>query len=259
MARKQSNPANSNKPFPAALRTLMEERNTSQKDLADHLGKTRQAISLYCNGESAPDLEALVKIAQFFDTSTDYLLGLYPYPHREPSAVDELGLSPATIQSIKRLKEDSEEEFNDSISELGAADQMADFNSCRLAHGAFNRFIGSTLADSIVYTQISILANRIESLSAAEIPESLAAPEFLTRRVGAVATDISASAKLTCELYEKYPELAGLFHVQFGGESLKYAIDDICNTLRVHIEDITGYRAFMESRKPKGGNDGGNN
>lgn len=211
------------------------------------------------NSTRSVGYDKVASLSKHYGVTADWLLGLYPYPHREHSAVDELGLSPATIQSIKRLKEDSEEEFNDSISELGAADQMADFNSCRLAHGAFNRFIGSTLADSIVYTQISILANRIESLSAAEIPESLAAPEFLTRRVGAVATDISASAKLTCELYEKYPELAGLFHVQFGGESLKYAIDDICNTLRAHIEDITGYRAFMESRKPKGGNDGGNN
>ena len=101
MARKQSNPANSNKPFPAALRTLMEERNTSQKDLAEYLGKTRQAISLYCNGESAPDLESLVKIAQYFDTSTDYLLGLTNDPSRDPSAIDELGLSPQAIGKLK--------------------------------------------------------------------------------------------------------------------------------------------------------------
>lgn len=258
MARKQSNPANSNKPFPAALRTLMEERNTSQKDLADYLGKTRQAISLYCNGESAPDLDALVKIAQYFDTSTDYLLGLYPYPHKELSAVDELGFSPATIQAIKRIKEESEEELNDSISELDAAGQMADFNSCRLAHGALDRLISSTLTDSIIYTQMSILANRIEKMATAKIPDHLAAHPVLRDRLGGTADDISAAIKLEFELYNQYPEWAGLLHVRFGAKSLKLDIDDICDELRWHIEEITGYRAFMDSWNSKGGNSHGN-
>ena len=115
MARKQCNPTNSNKPFPTALRTLMDERNTSQKDLADHLGKTRQAISLYCNGESAPDLEALVKIAHYFDTSTDYLLGISSDPDRHPCAANELGLSQecvSTLSLISRVRNSIETDAN---------------------------------------------------------------------------------------------------------------------------------------------------
>ena len=255
MARKQSNPANSNKPFPAALRTLMEERNTSQKDLADYLGKTRQAISLYCNGESAPDLEALVKIAQYFDTSTDYLLGLYPYPHREPSAVDELGLSPATIQKIKKSKSESEE-FEEVL--LDGESQPADFNTCYCSHGALSLLLNTTL-DSPICTMLALLARRINSLESVTIPENLTAHKHLINRLGAAADDISVSAKLTCELFDKYPELAGMFRISFGEQSLRMDIDDICNIFRRHIEDITGYRAFIESRKSKGGNDGGNN
>lgn len=111
MARKQANPTNYNKPFPIALRTLMEARSTKQKDLADHLGKTPQAISLYCNGESAPDLETLVKIADYFNVSTDYLLGINPAPERFPCAANDLGLSQAcidTLSLISRVNKDSE-------------------------------------------------------------------------------------------------------------------------------------------------------
>lgn len=203
-------------------------------------------------------VEYLRCLADFYGVSSDYLLGLTNDPAKKPSAVDELGLSPAIIQNIKRLKEDSEEEFNDSISELGEGDQMVNFNSCRLSHGAFNQFISATLEDSIIYAQISLLARRIEMLSAAEIPEHLTAHEILNKRLGGVATDISAGVKLSFELYEKYPELAGLFQVQFGGKSLKIDIDDICYTLRTLIEEITGYRAFIESQKPKGVNSRGN-
>lgn len=210
------------------------------------------------NSTRSVGYDKVASLSKHYGVTADWLLGLYPYPHREASAVDELGLSPATIQNIKRLKEDSEEEFNDTISELGVADQMVDFNSCRLAHGALNRFISSTLADSIVYAQMSILANRIERMSAAEIPDHLAAHPALRDRLGGTADDISAATKLEFELYDQYPEWAGLLHVRFGAKSLKLDIDDICDTLRWHIEEITGYRAFMESWKSKGGSSHGN-
>ena len=107
MARKQSSPAvEFSKPFPAALRTLMQERNTTQSDLAEFINKTRQTISLYCNGSSAPDLETLAKIAQFFNTSTDYLLGLESDPAKKPSAADELGLTTKAVANVQNVSRD---------------------------------------------------------------------------------------------------------------------------------------------------------
>lgn len=38
-------------------------------------GKTRQTVSQYCNGVSEPGYSTLVKIADHFDVSIDYLLG----------------------------------------------------------------------------------------------------------------------------------------------------------------------------------------
>ena len=68
-----------NAPLATNLRALLEyskERNgkTTQQQLAQFLGISKQAVSLYCKGESLPNCYQLLKIAQFFGVSTDYLL-----------------------------------------------------------------------------------------------------------------------------------------------------------------------------------------
>lgn len=64
------------KPFSVNLRGLMFDKKTSQTELAAHVKCTRQAISLYATGQSTPDIDILVKMAKYFEVSTDYLLGL---------------------------------------------------------------------------------------------------------------------------------------------------------------------------------------
>lgn len=63
------------KAFPTALRNLIEDHGITHQTLADQLGKSRQAISYYCDGSSSPDWETIVQIANYFSVSTDYLLG----------------------------------------------------------------------------------------------------------------------------------------------------------------------------------------
>lgn len=96
---------NYHKAFPTALRSLMDEhkKEVTQQILADVLGKSRQAISYYCDGSSSPDWETLVKIANFFSVSTDYLLGVSKIKNPDTSirAICEiLGLSEQTISSL---------------------------------------------------------------------------------------------------------------------------------------------------------------
>lgn len=74
MPRKRTGiPDGYSKALPVMLRKLMENR--PQQELADYLGKSRQAISYYCDGSSAPSWEDIVRIADFFSVSTDYILG----------------------------------------------------------------------------------------------------------------------------------------------------------------------------------------
>lgn len=58
------------------IQQLREESHLLQADLAKKLGLGRTTISNYENNYSFPDLETLISIADFFNVSTDYLLGL---------------------------------------------------------------------------------------------------------------------------------------------------------------------------------------
>ncbi len=57
------------------IRELRIEKGLRQKDLAEHLGVSQQTIGYYENWVNKPDPETLIKLADFFEVSIDYLLG----------------------------------------------------------------------------------------------------------------------------------------------------------------------------------------
>ena len=61
--------------LPTNLRAIMTEKRCTQAQVGEVVGVTRQAVSAYLNGTSSPDWEALVKIADYFEVSVDWLLG----------------------------------------------------------------------------------------------------------------------------------------------------------------------------------------
>lgn len=101
--KRKEQPDNFNKAFPVAMRKLMEQKAITQNELAEYLGKTRQSVSYYCDGSSSPDWETVAKIADYFNVSTDYLLGRTEDPSRLPSVIDDLGLSLKAVDTIERL------------------------------------------------------------------------------------------------------------------------------------------------------------
>lgn len=60
--------------FGELLAQLRKEKGILQKELATYLNVTVATISNYEKGVHSPDYETLVKLADFFDVSTDYLL-----------------------------------------------------------------------------------------------------------------------------------------------------------------------------------------
>ena len=58
------------------IKDLRIANNYSQVDLARLLGVTKQSISNWENNNIMPSVEMLVKIAELFSVSTDYILGL---------------------------------------------------------------------------------------------------------------------------------------------------------------------------------------
>lgn len=61
---------------------LIEQRKLykiTQRQLANYLQIAQPSYIRYENGSSEPSLETLVKIADYFDVSVDYLLGRKEY------------------------------------------------------------------------------------------------------------------------------------------------------------------------------------
>ena len=71
----------------ARIRNLREDKDMSQTELAQVLHCSQRIYSNYERGEVDIPTETLIKLAQFHQTSVDYLLGLTdeaaPYPRRE--------------------------------------------------------------------------------------------------------------------------------------------------------------------------------
>ena len=61
--------------FIKILSILLEEKNITQRELADKINVTEVTISRYLSGERSPRIEIVNKIAEYFDVSIDYLLG----------------------------------------------------------------------------------------------------------------------------------------------------------------------------------------
>lgn len=69
------------------LKDLREDADITQKQLADYLNIKQNTYSQYENGQRQIPIEALVKLAHYFKTSTDYILELTnetkPYPRNK--------------------------------------------------------------------------------------------------------------------------------------------------------------------------------
>lgn len=57
------------------LKALRESTGISQKQLAETIGVSQQSINKYENHNIEPDIDTLIRIADYFNTSVDYLIG----------------------------------------------------------------------------------------------------------------------------------------------------------------------------------------
>ena len=62
------------------IRDLREDRDLTQKDLAEYLNCSQVCYSHYETGKRDLPTEILIKLALFHDVSVDYLLGLTENP-----------------------------------------------------------------------------------------------------------------------------------------------------------------------------------
>ena len=79
-----------NADFPRIITLLRKERGISQKQAANELGISQALLSHYEKGIRECGLDFLVKAADFYSVSCDYLLGRSPDPSGKTLSVDDI-------------------------------------------------------------------------------------------------------------------------------------------------------------------------
>ena len=88
--------------FSNRIRFLRQSKQINQVQLSEKLNVTKQTISNWENGNILPSVEMLIKIANFFKVSTDYLLDRDVQKSENIYMIDVTGLSPQQIEQIGR-------------------------------------------------------------------------------------------------------------------------------------------------------------
>ncbi|EGL82062.1 helix-turn-helix domain protein [Caldalkalibacillus thermarum TA2.A1] len=104
------------------LKELRKEHKLTQPQLADKLNVGKSTVAMWETGDREPDYEMLQKIADFFEVSTDYLLGRVDDPHlysnreeaeravQKKGFIDLEGLTEEQQKLIKQLIEQMKKE-----------------------------------------------------------------------------------------------------------------------------------------------------
>lgn len=92
--------------FAVLIKNLRLTKGLNQVQLADKLGVKKQSISNWENDNIMPSVDMLVKIADFFGVTTDYLLAREIQEPEAPQNLDVTGLTERQIGHIRALIDD---------------------------------------------------------------------------------------------------------------------------------------------------------
>lgn len=97
--------------FATRLRGLLESRKITMTELAKKIDVTRQAVSQYQDGSTQPNAETITNIANYFDVSADYLLGLSNVKSTDTElkgVCEYTGLSEKAVNVLKRFRNEEQ-------------------------------------------------------------------------------------------------------------------------------------------------------
>ena len=84
--------------FGENFKKLRKSRNLTQKEMGAKIGLSKAVVSKYENGIGYPTYDVLIRIAQYFGVTTDYLLGV-----ASGKTVDVSTLTDSQIDTIHQL------------------------------------------------------------------------------------------------------------------------------------------------------------
>lgn len=83
------------------IKKLRTAHNISQVELAEHLCVTKQSVSNWENDNIQPSIDMLIRLADYFKVSTDYMLGI-----EDKKRIDVSGLTEKQIAHLKFIISD---------------------------------------------------------------------------------------------------------------------------------------------------------
>lgn len=90
------------------IRTLREDRDLRQIDVSNATGIDQKTLSNYETGKTNPDSFAIIKLAEFFNVTTDHLLGVSEENfYNKDNLISSLEQIEKTIENIKKHIEKS--------------------------------------------------------------------------------------------------------------------------------------------------------
>lgn len=90
--------------FQNRLRYLREEHGIKQEDMAKKLNISTSAYGYYEQGRNEPSLDSIKKMADIFDVSVDYLLGIIDTKKHPFKLSNEIALSHEDLETVLLLK-----------------------------------------------------------------------------------------------------------------------------------------------------------
>lgn len=158
------------KVFPSRLREVMETNGVGQKDLAEALGISRQAVGYYINGATNPNCEQVAIIAKALNVSSDYLLGLTEVPTVDTTTraiCDATGLSKNSVDNIRKLQQMKENNssvaLNDALDSLLSNGELLVFWAQSVAR-LMDKWQSADEANVLLEQEMSDEASRLRSL-----------------------------------------------------------------------------------------------
>lgn len=214
--------------FPTRLRLLMEKAGTNQGDLAAHLGVTRQAVSHYCTGQSSPDWKAIAKIAEYFQVSADYLLGI-----SDVQSVD------ATLQAACEYTGLSEDSAKLMHTQNCSADLQKRFRRIEAMNYAIEK-------RSLFWGLVDSVAEILSAASASELIEDETKSTIYSLNVGMDCWTDDIKLDMHYRAIDGYSD--AIAECESAKKDLKYLLFDASESLtNLFSEEIKTVTAFIQN------------
>lgn len=97
------------------LKELRLKNDKLQKDIANYLNISDVAYGYYEKGERQPNPDMLLKLAEYFNVTTDYLLGRTNEPNEKNKEDEKLIIAARSDVDLSELTEDEKKYILDFI------------------------------------------------------------------------------------------------------------------------------------------------